>query len=407
MQSGNTKATPNKSKAEILFNLGKHFEFTVGDLNKAANYYKQAADLNHPTATLYFGICYRDGRGVNQDTHRANTLFERAGELGDSLAEAFKIKSLEKLLPNFKISQVLEKGSQDAKQKLSEIRRGLTTAQVIENIEIDDKPDEAKSVLELAKSGNIASRMNLGYRLLHGIHGFAKDIYKATIIFEEYAKQGIADAEYYLGFCYAKGLGVAASDEKAVECYKKAANKGHIHAKYFLSIHLYDGKGVEKDKKESIRLLKEAADEGNPDAQYLVGYSHEKGVDHFSKDMKIALTWYEKAAEKGQLEAKNKCAELKKSQEKYQQQFVALNQQLYFLRSQRPIYAPTSNTSVNMVSGPQFFPLHFHFPENATPQPIQYTPLSTFGMWPTQPKSDPTSQEEDNSQAPLLYKNML
>ena len=39
-------------------------------------------------------------------------------------------------------------------------------------------------------------------------------------------RQGIANAQYNLGYCYEKGYGVTKDKEQAMQWYKKAADQG-------------------------------------------------------------------------------------------------------------------------------------------------------------------------------------
>ena len=49
--------------------------------------------------------------------------------------------------------------------------------------------------------------------------------------YEKAAEQGIANAQYNLGYCYEKGYGVTKDKEQAMQWYKKAADQGHESAK--------------------------------------------------------------------------------------------------------------------------------------------------------------------------------
>jgi uncharacterized protein len=53
---------------------------------------------------------------------------------------------------------------------------------------------------------------------------------KAFHWFQKAADQGHAEAQYNLGFCYDKGVGVAQSFVKAFHWFQKAANQGHAEA---------------------------------------------------------------------------------------------------------------------------------------------------------------------------------
>ena len=65
--------------------------------------------------------------------------------------------------------------------------------------------------------------------------------------FEKAANQGYAEAQYKLGVCYDKGLGVGQSYEKAAYWFKKAANQGYAYAQFYLGVCYEKGLGVKKD----------------------------------------------------------------------------------------------------------------------------------------------------------------
>ncbi len=61
------------------------------------------------------------------------------------------------------------------------------------------------------------------------------------------AEQGVAEAQYNLGFMYYNGLGVPQDYAEAVRSYRKAAEQGLALAQFNLGIMYYKGRGVPKD----------------------------------------------------------------------------------------------------------------------------------------------------------------
>ncbi len=67
------------------------------------------------------------------------------------------------------------------------------------------------------------------------IEHFEKDRYEEALpLFEELAREGNAEAMYYLGMMYYEGWGVDKDLDKAVEWWKKADRRGNLDAKYML-----------------------------------------------------------------------------------------------------------------------------------------------------------------------------
>ena len=64
---------------------------------------------------------------------------------------------------------------------------------------------------------------------------FENDKYdEALPIFEKLARDGNAEAMYYLGMMYYEGWGVERSQEEAVRWWKRANRRGSLDAKYML-----------------------------------------------------------------------------------------------------------------------------------------------------------------------------
>lgn len=119
-------------------------------------------------------------------------------------------------------------------------------------------------------------------------------------IFEQFANEGDADAECYLGALIWRGKGVAVNELKAEELFKKSALKGNAFAQYLMgkfTLDYYSYEGVDCWKKANEWFIK-SAEQGFAPAQNELAYSYEsrRGVD---TDYEKAAYWYEKAAEQG------------------------------------------------------------------------------------------------------------
>ena len=67
------------------------------------------------------------------------------------------------------------------------------------------------------------------------IEHFENDRYEEVLpLFDELAREGNAEAMYYLGMMYYEGWGVDKDLDKAVEWWKKADRRGNLDAKYML-----------------------------------------------------------------------------------------------------------------------------------------------------------------------------
>ena len=162
------------------------------------------------------------------------------------------------------------------------------------------------------------------------------------------AEQGLAEAFYSLGVCYAHGQGVEQNMDEAVEFYRKGAEGGYglaqfllgkfyeyvqkddqqadkwfqqaIHwfrenaegfseAPFYLGMAYLEGCGVNIDQAEAVKWFRQAAEQGHPLAQYNLGiaYAEGNGVDI---DMQEAYTWFPRAAEQGHEHSQHIVADL-------------------------------------------------------------------------------------------------
>lgn len=147
---------------------------------------------------------------------------------------------------------------------------------------------------------------------------------KDFVISAIWADQGVAEAQYYLGFCYENGMGIKKDLEIAIQWYEKAAKQGFVEAMYRLGViyfsnsynyhddviginkkkakrNFYDHSRQEKDVKgnreKAFKLFERASKQGHIEAQYRVGmcYAEGKGV---KKDWGKALDCLKKIEDK-------------------------------------------------------------------------------------------------------------
>jgi DNA-directed RNA polymerase subunit RPC12/RpoP len=79
-----------------------------------------------------------------------------------------------------------------------------------------------------------------------------------------------ATAQFSLGVCYIKGVGVPQDYTEAVRLFRLSAEQGNDNAQKNLGVLYCLGYGIPKDTKEGIQWLKKARDLGNEDARELL-----------------------------------------------------------------------------------------------------------------------------------------
>ena len=73
------------------------------------------------------------------------------------------------------------------------------------------------------------------------------------------AEQGVAEAQYTLGFMYYNWDGTLTDKKQAFYWYKKSAEQGNVNAQFTLGIMYSNGDGVLTDKKQAFYWYKKSA----------------------------------------------------------------------------------------------------------------------------------------------------
>lgn len=116
------------------------------------------------------------------------------------------------------------------------------------------------------------------------------------------AEKGNAEAQFKVGEMYETGFGVKKDMTQANTWITKAADQGHETAGFKLLYWDLEKNGVTANNKAGLAALKVKANEGNPQAQYYIGKMNARGVG-MKKDTDQAISWLNKAALVGVLEA--------------------------------------------------------------------------------------------------------
>ena len=105
-----------------------------------------------------------------------------------------------------------------------------------------------------------------------GIKSFRKGNYKSAFkLLRSLADDGLADAQYYLGYMYQYGKGVPVDYLKSMDWYKGAADQQHPSAQFNLGVMYQKGYGVSQDFKSAAKWYKLAAEQEYPSAQHYLG----------------------------------------------------------------------------------------------------------------------------------------
>ncbi len=190
----------------------------------------------------------------------------------------------------------------------------------------------AKSLKELAHSGDPAAQNQWGFDLING-HGVSKDPEKGVEWIHKSAKQGNPKAQFNLALMHQTGQWVEPDLGKAFQMMSSAARQGLPEAQTGVGFMYEKGQGIDPDMTEALYWYRRAATYGkvcetskshfqknilshrkeqflygDRDAQYLLGLIYEKGVEGVIADADEAVRWYEDAAVRGDVASQARLA---------------------------------------------------------------------------------------------------
>ncbi|HEY9789362.1 MAG TPA: tetratricopeptide repeat protein [Candidatus Obscuribacterales bacterium] len=118
----------------------------------------------------------------------------------------------------------------------------------------------------------------------------------AVVWYKQGESDGDADAIFRLAECKSLGLGTPADNLAAMALYARAAGMGHSGAQLALADCYYFGEGLPQDVAQAATFYKKAADNGNAKAQFSLATMYDAG-EGVEKDQEAALDYYRLAAE--------------------------------------------------------------------------------------------------------------
>ena len=152
------------------------------------------------------------------------------------------------------------------------------------------------SLKRRAQRGDAQAQYELAESLI--ISNDEEDERKAVEWYRKAAEQGLANAQYHLGVCYANGTGTAVNKPEVFRWYKAAAEQGVVVAQYNLAVCYDKGEGTVVNKSEAFHWYKAAAEQGIAVAQYNLAVCYDIG-EGTEINKPEAFRWYKAAAEQG------------------------------------------------------------------------------------------------------------
>lgn len=137
-----------------------------------------------------------------------------------------------------------------------------------------------------------------------GKEAFERGDYGAALmVWQPYADQGSARAQYNISILYENGLGVKKDPETALKWMSLAAEGGYLNAQKRLAVIHDTGENVPKDPKQAHKWYLATALQGDVRAQRRLGFMYASG-EGVPQDMAQGYMWLWVAAEAGDTTAK-------------------------------------------------------------------------------------------------------
>jgi TPR repeat protein len=294
-------------------------QFLAQDKVEAARLFRKAAEQGDPYAQSNLGYCYLKGEGVAKDVAEAVGWFRLAAAKGEVRAQ-------------FHLGCILETGEGFPKD-CSEAAKWFFNLALIAEMDKPgpwpyDYPHSGRSPRQAeerpasawrkdAEAGNHRAQYELGYCYEKGV-GVAHDEVEAFKWYRKSAQGGYAPAQFALGYFHQERSGPDDHDE-ILKWYGKAADQGYAKAQFNLGRYYDRGQsqsgrfvpggatvwttvGIPSNPDEALKWYRKAAENGHAQAQYLMGKSYHSGKE-VPEDHVQAVKWWRKAAEQGHPES--------------------------------------------------------------------------------------------------------
>jgi TPR repeat protein len=281
----------------LLYFQGKHVQ---EDQGLAMHWFTRAAQRGNAFAQAWLGDILIRGQGVAVDRDAAAVWYQRAalqghagaiaaltslrmadGAGGDELAQVFQLWLL-----------AAQGGHAEAQRVVGDF--------YLRGVGIEPSVEEARRWLDAAVlQGYLPAMVLLAGLLLQ--HAPESEHPQAVELFRRAAASGNIDAQYNLGVCLRRGLGVASDDIEAEQLYSSAARQGHRSAQLALAALKAQSATTEAGWQEAAHWYRLAADAGHPAAVVSLAQLYESGRG-VERDRAAALRLYRQALAAGQVD---------------------------------------------------------------------------------------------------------
>lgn len=271
-----------------------------------------AAEHGSAEGQCRLGLCYLKGSGVRKDREEAIKWLSQAAEQGHKEAIEQRQRVVEQETSDVVERQVsskltkideadMEEAIKSAKRDLKEFIDYAIRNEDVEKY-LEEKSKQRLSDWTRAEISGIPEGQTLvGLCYECGIFGadeWGHKIDDSLTLYRKAAKQGNAEAQCRLGFCY--GNAENPDHVEAVKLFRQAAEQGHAEGQVALGMGYYYGRGISRDEVAATKWLHKAAEQGHRGATGLL-----QNIVEWAKMAKE----YRQAAELGDAESQCRLGE--------------------------------------------------------------------------------------------------
>jgi TPR repeat protein len=347
-----------KGNSEMQYNLGVFYD-TRSQL-EAAYWYKQAADKGYAAAQYRLAICYDRGKGVVRNKEEANKWYAAAAAQDEKYA-----------LVSYDRTKAAEEGDIVAQNELGEecyengdyLQAEMWWLRALSQEYAESNETTIDAVLDnitrlYVQQGYVIAKYDAEIKEIYGV------VTDSPVLRERAEKKSDPEALFQLGAIYYYGFGVERNYAEAMKWYTAAAKKKNRQACYSLGNMYYNGEGVAQDYVKAREWYEKASKYGyakyslanmyysrkikvsNATAKAITSWAYASkyhpGCDvaqynsanayltdpWFIKNLKgssqVALKYFKKTAEKGNIPAAYKVAMLEADKAKNPQKYVTV-----------------------------------------------------------------------------------
>lgn len=184
------------------------------------------AERGDGTAQYNLGTMYLDGQEVTKDLSKAMEWLTKAAEQGHDMA-LIRLRSLHfGGGASMNLCKSIDWWTKCAEQGYAEAQCFLGIIYLEDRGEANNLSKAIEWLTKSAEQGHLWAQYSLGETY--------SEYKKYSLAIEWYAKaadQGFGEAQFRLGVMYAKGMGVAKNEAKAIMLWTKAAEGGHVDSR--------------------------------------------------------------------------------------------------------------------------------------------------------------------------------